>query len=96
MTRKSITVAAAIDNLKFINCLQVEVIGRLREYEQVVRGNGAEKVVRTGSAYNYESALGYLKQRRAALQAVIRSVEQYAQASTNIGRPGTVPWRKVA
>ena len=96
MTIETVTYATAIDNLKFINCLQVEVIGRLREYEQVVRGNGAEKVVRTGFAHNYESALGYLKQRRAALQAVIRSVEQYAQASTNIGRPGTVHWRNAA
>ena len=78
MTRKSITVAAAIDNLKFISCLQDDVIGRLQEYARVLTARRAEKVVRTGSAYNYESELGYLKQRHEVLDAVIRSVERLA------------------
>lgn len=77
---KSAAVAAAIGNLKSINCLQDDVIGHLQEYQRVLTGKGAEKVVRTGSAYNYESELGYLKQRHEVLDAVIRSVEELGRA----------------
>ena len=81
-------VAIAIDNLMFISGLQDDMIARLQDYERVLVSSAAKKPVAGGYFNRYESGLGYLKQRRAALDAAIRSVEHYLQSWSKLGPPG--------
>ncbi len=78
-------IATAINNLRFIKGLQVDMIGRLEDYERAVVGGEPDRADKIGYCNGYVSELGYLKQRRSVLEAAIRSVENYVKSSQDMG-----------
>lgn len=79
------SIGTTINNLRFIKGLQTDMIGRLEDYERAVVGVESDRADRTGYCNGYISELGYLKQRQSVLDAAIRSVENYAKSSEDIG-----------
>ena len=69
-----------IGQLRVCNALQTEMIAKMEDYGCAVSGAGASEG-ESGRRYSYTSEIAYLRRWYAALEALIRTLERYAETA---------------
>jgi hypothetical protein len=83
----STAIEDTIGQLRACNALQTEMIEKMEEYGCAVSGAGAADL-ESGRRYSYTSEIAYLRRWYAALEALIRTLERYAETASAAARPG--------
>jgi hypothetical protein len=76
-----------IGQLRACNALQTEMIVKMEEYGCAVSGAGMTDD-EFGRRYSYTSEIAYLRRWYAALEALINTLERYAETAGEAAKPG--------
>lgn len=76
-----------IGQLRACNALQTEMIEKMEEYGCAVTGAGAADAG-SGRRYSYTSEIAYLRRWYAALEALINTLERYAETAAAGAKQG--------